>query len=141
MLLDHKVTVIVPSTIGTDAAPQELIDYHIENALDTLARVAGGSTAEAAEGAWLDDRGHLVRERVCKVYAYCTRAQLPWLIEAAERIARDIRRSMSQASVALVVDDTMSFIDDDDDDDDALSGDELETLEFYYDKWLELDRK
>lgn len=145
MLLNRTVEIIVPSTVGTDAAPQELIDYHIENALDALARVAGGSTAVAGEGAWLDDRGHLVRERVCKVYAHCSEAQLVWAVEAAKRVAADIKQAMCQASVAIVVNGTMYFVedddydDDDDDDNDALSGDELECLEHYYAKWL--DRK
>lgn len=110
MLLNNRVTVVVPSTIGSDAAPQELIDYHIKNALDALARVAGGSTAVNAQGAWLDARGHLVRERVCNVYAYCTDSQRPWVVKAAKRVAADIKETMNQESVAIVINGTMEFI-------------------------------
>ena len=110
MLLNHKVTVIVPSTVGTDAAPQELIDYHIKNALDTLARVAGGSTAVNAQGAWLDAQGKLVREPVCNVYAYCTEAQFGWLTEAAMRVATEIKETMAQECVGVVIDNVMHFV-------------------------------
>ena len=110
MLLNHQVTVIVPSTIGAYAAPQELIDRKIENTLDALARVAGGSTAVNASGAWLDAQGKLVRERVCNVYAYCTEAQFGWLTETAMRVATEIKESMAQECVSVVIDNVMHFV-------------------------------
>ena len=110
MLLNNKVTVVVPSTIGLDAAPADIIIETVEGALAALARVAGGSTAVDAMGAWIDDRGHLVRERVCNVYAYCTDSQRPWVVKAARRVAADIKQVMTQEAVAIIINGTMEFI-------------------------------
>ena len=110
MLLTNKVTVVVPSTIGSDAAPADIVTGAVEYALANLARVAGGSTAVNATGAWIDSKGHIVREQVCNVYAYCTDAQLEWVVMAAKRVATETKEYMNQESVAIITNGTMEFI-------------------------------
>lgn len=104
--LVHKVTLYVPSNVQG-----KVIDNseHVRKTLRFLADRFGGSTAQQAKGAWINDVGELVEEDVTLCYAYHDGSELA-IDELIRAFAEGIKSALSQESVAYELDGALHLI-------------------------------
>lgn len=105
-VLNHYVSIYVPSTVdGDKPAPQELIDTTLNHVELTLSTLFGGETESDGNGGWPDTRdGHLVKEQVKIVKAFCTEDDLLAKFDAVVAEVDYVKTAMTQQAVSLEID-------------------------------------
>lgn len=109
-MLEHKISIYVPSTYDVDKkASKSMIDNMINHVSEFLIKTFGGATATNAQGFYYSNEGKIVKENITILYSYAEN-----IGEAEKDRARDvckhIARVMKQESVSLEIDNTLDFV-------------------------------
>ena len=71
-MLKKRVSIYVPSTIHDGPAPENVVNYYVNDTLKKLSCMYGGATATSATGSWYsEDLGKLITEKITICYAFC----------------------------------------------------------------------
>lgn len=99
--LSCQVKIFVPSTVDV------IVDFDssewIDKALCLLSEEFGGATASNALGVWQTMQGNLIKEKVTIVFSFARQEQLNDSIEKIHNFCLEMKKSLSQESVALEV--------------------------------------
>lgn len=108
--LSHVVKVYVPSTVKGDIPiTEEAHQKYVDQALTQLSEWFGGATAIPGEGAWVDDNGKLIKEKVTIVYAFTDRLDKN-AINQVVGYAQKLKDDLAQSAISLEVDGKLYFI-------------------------------
>ena len=105
--LSNKVTVYIPATVNIN----ENIDNtkYVEKAATLLSNLFGGATATEAIGFWVSPTAGLVKEKTTMVFAYADQEALRAGIDQVINFALDLKKELSQDSVAVEINGEMNF--------------------------------
>ncbi len=110
MSLEHRIAVIVPSTVnGNEAAPNEVVAKWSKAAKVKFARLFGGFTAHKAVGGWVSAEHGLIEEPVTVVASFTDDDGLIFLDDVKEFAAR-MADEMGQEAVSVEVDHQLEFV-------------------------------
>ena len=110
MSLQHRIAVIVPSTINAnESASREVIDQWTKAAKMKFARLFGGFTAHNAVGGWVSLEHGLIEENVTVVSSFTDDDGLGFLDKVKE-FAGQMAEALGQEVVSLEVDHKLEFI-------------------------------
>ena len=71
-MLNKKVSIYVPSTMHDKPAPENIVNYYVNDTLEKLSKLYGGATATRAVGSWYSTKlNKLITEEITICYAYC----------------------------------------------------------------------
>lgn len=71
-MLRKKVSIYIPSTMHDKPAPENVVNYYVNDTLKKLSCMYGGATATTAFGSWYsEDLGKLITEKITICYAFC----------------------------------------------------------------------
>ena len=107
-VLNHKITVYVPSTINVN----EIFDNSkkVDEVATMLSQFFGGATSSPALGFWVSDEVGLVKEKSTIVFAYCAEADLQNHIDEVITYCENMKTELKQESIAMELDGNMYFI-------------------------------
>lgn len=109
-MLQHKVAIIVPSTInGSETAPRQLVNQWLKSAKIKFARLFGGFTAHKAIGGWVSDQHGLIEEAVTVVSSFTDDDGLRFVGDVREFAAR-MAEALGQEAVSVEVDHSLEFV-------------------------------
>ena len=106
--LDNKICVFVPSTVK--------VSHKINNAkqvnktLFFMSGLFGGCTTDTARGAWVDQSGALVIEKVDRCCFYCTEKQLKEHISTVLAYCNSLKQEMEQECISLEINNKLCFV-------------------------------
>ncbi len=106
--LNHKLEIYISFTVDVDRDSDNRAV--VEQTLQELAESFGGSSAHEIRGCWITKDGTPVFEKNTVCFVYCTSAQLEAGKKQFRELARKLRESLRQESVAIVIDGAMEFI-------------------------------
>lgn len=110
MSLQHRIAVIIPSTVNAnDSAPNDVIAKWIRAAKMKFARLFGGFTAHRAVGGWVSPEHGLIEENVTVVASFTDDDGLTFLDDVKEFAAR-MAEEMGQEAVSVEVDHALEFV-------------------------------
>lgn len=106
--LGSKVTVYVPATTNVN----ETFDNsgHVDKTASLLSECFGGATSSPAIGYWLSSSAGLVKENTTVVFAYASEADLTNKIDTVVEWCENMKKDLSQESIALEINGEMYFI-------------------------------
>lgn len=106
--LNSKVCIYVPSTINVN----EQIDNKefCSKVQDKLSTIFGGATTQEVLGSYKAEDGSKVIEKISIVYAFCDSEQLKKNIYKVVDICEWLKRTMTQESILLEVNNKAKFI-------------------------------
>lgn len=106
--LSCSVKIYVPSTVNVNQSfdSQEWVDKTLKFLSDEF----GGSTASKALGAWVSNRGELVKENVTMAFSYTSQTQLEQSIEKVYDFCLDMKAKLSQEAIALEVNNELYLV-------------------------------
>jgi len=71
-MLRKKVAIYVPSTMHDEPAPENVVNYYVNDTLKKLSVLFGGATATRAVGSWYStELNKLITENITICYAFC----------------------------------------------------------------------
>ena len=99
--LSCQVKIYVPSTINTD----EEVDTSlwVDRTLFLLSNEFGGATSTKSLGAWISNKGELIKENVTLVFAYAKQNQLEVSIDKIYDFCLHMKSALSQEAIAFEV--------------------------------------
>lgn len=106
--LDHSIKLYIPSTVETNKPADN--SKQVEEAMRLFARLFGGATSYEAVGAWTDQAGELVKEKIIVVQSFATAQQVDDHIMEVVKHAQNLKNEMSQEAISLEYDNKLSFI-------------------------------
>lgn len=110
MSLQHRIAVIVPSTVNANqSASKEVISKWINAAKVKFARLFGGFTAHNAVGGWVSQEHGLIEENVTIVTSYTDEDGLEF-VEMVKEFAAQMAAALGQEVVSVEVDHQLEFI-------------------------------
>lgn len=99
--LSSVVKIYIPSTINVS---QEIDNIEwVQRALCLLSTEFGGATSSDALGAWVDNRGQIVKEKVTIVLSFCHKNSLEQSIDKIYDFCLEMKEALSQEAVSLEV--------------------------------------
>lgn len=107
-MLNHYVTIYVPSTLHDQPAPDSLVSESLDSVIQELSIAYGGCTVSEAIGGWYStDLGKVIREKVylCKSFSESVPARAA-LIELCEKL----KVNFQQEAVSLEIDSILEFV-------------------------------
>ena len=111
MILDHHVSIIIPSTVDVDKPAGDLAEKLALAALEKFARLFGGASRTNGQGAWISEDKGLVVEDNTIITSYCDKHDLMRQLSDVLAFAQLVCKQMGQECVAVQVDDSMCFVD------------------------------
>ena len=109
-MLNHRIAVIVPSTVkGNEPAPAALVAKWVKAAKVKLGTLFGGFTATKGEGGWVSPTHGLIEESVTVVAAFTDEEGLSKAQDVRE-FALALAVAMEQEAVSVQIDNTLEFI-------------------------------
>lgn len=109
-MLQHKVAIIVPSTInGVETAPKNVVEQWVRTAKLKFAYLFGGFTAHAACGGWVSDQHGLIEEPVTVIASFTDDGGLS-LVDDVRELAARMAESMGQEAVSVEVNHSLEFV-------------------------------
>lgn len=105
-MLKKKVSIYVPSTILDKPAPQNVIDYYIDDTLKKLSSMFGGATRINANGCWLSDSCGLITENVTICYSFCNKYNKRKVFEIAE----NLKSVFNQEAISVELNNKLYFV-------------------------------
>lgn len=109
-MLQHKVAIIIPSTINaSESANHEIVLQWLQAAKIKFARLFGGFTAHKACGGWVSQEHGLIEEKVTVVSSFTDDDGLSFLDEVRDFAAR-MAEAMGQEAVSVEVDHRLEFV-------------------------------
>jgi prepilin signal peptidase PulO-like enzyme (type II secretory pathway) len=110
MRSNHKVAVIIPSTVNvSEAASSEEVAKWIKATKVKLANLFGGFTSYSAVGGWVSPTHGLVEEDVTIVSSFTDETGLKRLPEV-KAFAAELAAGMGQEAVGVEVDHALHFV-------------------------------
>ena len=110
MSLQHRIAVIVPSTVSVcQSASKEVISKWINAAKVKFARLFGGFTAHDATGGWVSADHGLIEENVTIITSFTDDDGLEF-IETVKEFAAQMAEALGQEAVAVEVDHELEFV-------------------------------
>jgi hypothetical protein len=106
--LDHSIKLYIPSTIETNKPADN--SKQVDQAIKLLSSLFGGATSYEAIGAWTDQAGELVKEKITIVQSFATAEQVEENIMDVVKHAQNLKNEMSQEAISLEYDGKLSFI-------------------------------
>ena len=106
--LGCQVRVYVPSTVNVSESFNS--SEWVDKALCILSSEFGGATSSNALGAWVSNKGELIKENVTIVFAYAKQEQLEKGIDKIYNFCLSMKQSLAQESIALEVNGEMYLI-------------------------------
>ncbi len=109
-MLQHKVAIIVPSTVnGSELASRQLVNQWVKAAKLKFARMFGGFTSHVANGGWVSEQHGLIEESVTVVSSFTDSEGLRFIEDVKEFAAR-MAEAMGQEAVSVEVDHSLEFV-------------------------------
>lgn len=105
-MLKNKISIYVPSTYHTEKAPENVINYYINDTLKKLSALYGGATMTPGKGAYISESGALIMEDVFICYSYCESYDR---VDAVA-ICENLKTVFNQESISLEINNTLDFI-------------------------------
>ena len=106
--LSCSVKIYVPSTFELDKN-FDTTEW-INKTLSLLANEFGGSTSSKALGAWLSNKGELVKEEITLVFSYATQDKLELSIDRIYEFCLDMKKNLAQVAIALEINNELYLI-------------------------------
>ncbi len=107
-ILNHKVSIYVPSTINVDKQVDNT--EQVNKALSFLCDSFGGASSYQVNGAWKSETGKIVIEPITVVFAYCSEERKDRYENDVMIFASVLKTEMSQEAVMIELDGTAVFI-------------------------------
>lgn len=107
--LDNIVKIYIPSTNGSDPISKEEHNKWVDDAMTHFSTMFGGATAVDGNGAWVDDKGNLIKETVTIVYSFAQKLNNSKIDDVAN-YAKHIKEALHQSSVSVEVNGKMYFV-------------------------------
>ena len=102
-MLDKKVSIYVPSTMHAEKAPENIVNYYINDTLKQLSLMFGGATANTAIGSYYSSElDKLIQEKITICYAFCD----SYDIEKLRAICENLKTVFMQESISLELSDS-----------------------------------
>ena len=106
-MLNKKVSIYVPSTMHDKPAPENIINYYVNDTLKKLSVMFGGATATAAIGSYYSSElDKLIQEKITICYAFCDNYDL----SALQSICENLKTVFQQESISLETDNGLMFV-------------------------------
>lgn len=106
-MLKNKVSIYVPSTYRDQAAPENVVNYYINDTLKKLSVMFGGATATAATGSYYSaELNKLITENITICYAYCSDYDRAALVA----ICDNLKTVFQQEAISLEINNSLEFI-------------------------------
>ena len=106
-MLNKKISIYVPSTLHDKPAPQNIINYYVNDTLKKLSVMFGGATATTARGSWFStELNKLIVEDITICYAFCDNYDLSKLIFICE----NLKTVFEQESISLETENGLMFV-------------------------------
>ena len=106
-MLKNKVSIYVPSTYRDQAAPENVVNYYVNDTLKKLSVMFGGATATTATGSYYSpELDKLITEKITICYAYCEDYNRDNLVT----ICDNLKTVFNQESVSLEINNSLEFI-------------------------------
>ena len=101
-MLKKKVSIYVPSTMHDTPAPENVVNYYVNDTLKKLSMMFGGATATRAIGSWYSEElEKLITENVTICYSFCDEYDQEKLIAICE----ELKTVFMQESISLELSD------------------------------------
>lgn len=101
-MLNKKVSIYVPSTMHDKPAPENVINYYVNDTLKKLSVLFGGATATRAIGSWYStELEKLITEDVTICYSFCNEYDQSKLVAICE----ELKTVFMQESISLELSD------------------------------------
>lgn len=91
-MLNKKISIYVPSTFDVDKTADN--SKQVDKVLKAFSEMFGGATSTEAVGAWVDQRGRVIKEQVTIVYAFTDVTGIEK--DAIERLKSELNLEQSQ---------------------------------------------
>lgn len=102
-MLKKKVSIYVPSTMHDKPAPENVVNYYINDTLKKLSVMFGGATAQVVNGAWYSaELDKVIQEKITICYSYCENYNRDELINICE----NLKTVFQQESISLELSDS-----------------------------------
>jgi hypothetical protein len=108
--LAHRVSILVPSTKNVDQ-PMSQEDHNstVDSLLTQFSELFGGASAQSLLGGYVAHNEQLVKEVITEVYSFCESLSDESL-ETVKGISQTLAQTLTQESIAVIVDQTMFFV-------------------------------
>lgn len=101
-MLNKKISIYVPSTMHDRPAPENIVNYYVNDTLKKLSVLFGGATATRAIGSWYStELDKLITEDITICYSYCENYNRDDLVAICE----NLKTVFQQESVSLELSD------------------------------------
>ena len=102
-MLKNKVSIYVPSTMHDAAAPENIVNYYVNDTLKKLSVMFGGATAQRVIGSWYSkELDKLITEEITICYSYCENYNRDDLVA----ICDNLKTVFMQESISLELSDS-----------------------------------
>ena len=106
-MLNKKVSIYVPSTMHDTPAPENVINYYVNDTLKKLSIMFGGATMTAGRGSWFSEQlDQLITEPVYICYSYCENYDLEKLVAICE----NLKTVFMQEAISLETENGLMFV-------------------------------
>ena len=86
-MLTKKISIYVPSTMHDKPAPENIINYYVNDTLKKLSVMFGGATATTATGSYYSpELDKFITEDITICYAYCSDYDRAALVAICENL-------------------------------------------------------
>ncbi|TDK59524.1 DUF3574 domain-containing protein [Bacillus salipaludis] len=99
----------MPSTNGSDPISTDEHNKWVDNAMSHFSIMFGGATSVDGNGAWVDDKGNLIKEKVTIVYSFAQKLNNSKIDDVAN-YAKQIKEELHQSTVSVEVNGKMYFV-------------------------------
>ena len=107
MQLKNKISIYVPSTMHDKPAPENVINYYVNDTLKKLSIMFGGATATTAAGAWFSESlNKVITEKVTICYAFCESYNRSDIVA----ICDNLKNVFMQECISVEFNNTLEFI-------------------------------
>ena len=106
-MLNKKISIYVPSTMHDKPAPENVINYYVNDTLKKLSVLFGGATATRAVGSWYStELNKLITENVTICYAFCE----SYKMEDLTAICENLKNVFQQEAISLETPAGLEFV-------------------------------
>ena len=108
--LQECIKLYIPSTTETDKEALELQAVKVNQALELFGNLFGGATSNEATGSWLSETRAIVKEKVIQIESFTNSETIEKNISKVLGFCKEMKRTMSQESIALEVNRRLYFV-------------------------------
>ena len=109
-MLNHRIAVIIPSTVDANVAAPQLSAEWIRKAKELFAKTFGGFTATPATGGWMSHDHGLIEENVVVVHSMTDDKGLLAGRGIVREFAVTLAAAMGQECVSVEIDNSLEFV-------------------------------